>query len=209
MWLFWVQLQIRPTRTESKLKQISPSRQRRSMQGTFILLSQLVSHVPVLVASQNIVGDVDVAGSHVVDALRDGDGPCWGGASGACAASGRADRGWTQGHRWWCFCAPARQKGRVSPLCAHCQLQCTWKTNCAPQWGKNVQQYLLVLWERRAYKLGLIEAKKEFISPYKWTCYLKKNHTRGYPKNRAIFQRKKYLIAAMIFLPVARSCYGS
>lgn len=46
------------------------------MQGTFILLSQLVSHVPVLIASQNIVGDVDVAGSHVVDALRDGDGPC-------------------------------------------------------------------------------------------------------------------------------------
>lgn len=44
--------------------------------GTFVLLSQLVSHVPVLIAPQDIVGDVDVAGSHVVDALRDGDGPC-------------------------------------------------------------------------------------------------------------------------------------
>lgn len=63
-------------RIESKLKQISQSGQGRSVQGTFILLSQLVSHVPVLVASQNIVGDVDMAGSHVVNALRDGDGPC-------------------------------------------------------------------------------------------------------------------------------------
>lgn len=84
--------------------------------GTFVLLSQLVSHVPVLVAPQDVVGDVDVAGSHVVDALRDGDGPRRGGAGGARAASSRVDGRRAQGHGRWCFCAPVRGKGRVSSL---------------------------------------------------------------------------------------------
>lgn len=87
------------------------------MWGTFILLRQLVSHVPVLVAPQDVVGDVDVAGSHVVDALRDGDGPCRGGAGGARAASSRADGGRAQGHGRRRFCAPARDKGGVRPPC--------------------------------------------------------------------------------------------
>lgn len=59
-----------------KAKAAEPKRTQKSREGgTFVLLGQLVSHVPVLVAAQDIVGDVDVAGSHVVDALGDGDGP--------------------------------------------------------------------------------------------------------------------------------------
>lgn len=33
---------------------------------------ELVSRVPVLIAAQDVVGDVDVAGGHVVNALWDG-----------------------------------------------------------------------------------------------------------------------------------------
>lgn len=66
----------------------------------------------MLVAAQDVVGDVDVAGSHVVDALGDGDGPCRGRAGSARAASSRADGGWAQGHGRGGFCAPARGRER-------------------------------------------------------------------------------------------------
>lgn len=40
---------------------------------TFILLCQVVGHLPVLVAVQHAVGDVQVVGCHLVDALGDAD----------------------------------------------------------------------------------------------------------------------------------------
>lgn len=102
--------------------------QRKQRGGTFVLLGQLVSHVPVLVAAQDVVGDVDVAGSHVVDALGNGDGPRRGRAGAARAAPSRADRGRAQGHGRGGFCAPARGRERVSPSHTppfHCCPKCT------------------------------------------------------------------------------------
>lgn len=77
----------------------------------------------MLVAAQDVVGDVDVAGSHVVDALRDGDGPCRGRAGSARAASSRADGGRAQGHGRGGFCAPAR--GRETVSAPHTHPKCT------------------------------------------------------------------------------------
>lgn len=40
---------------------------------TSVLLGQVVRHLPVVVAVENAVGDADVIGSHLVDALWDAD----------------------------------------------------------------------------------------------------------------------------------------
>lgn len=40
---------------------------------TSVFLGQVVRHLPVVVAVENAVGDADVIGCHLVDALRDAD----------------------------------------------------------------------------------------------------------------------------------------
>lgn len=60
----------------------------------------------MFVAPQDIVGDVDVAGSHVVDPLWDADGPHRRGACRACGTSKVADGRGAQRHGGWRFCAP-------------------------------------------------------------------------------------------------------
>lgn len=82
---------------------------------TLALVGQFVGRVPVLVAAQDVVGDVDMAGSHVVDALRDGDaargrGRGRGGNHGSGVTVDRADRRGTQRHGRWCSCSPDRHK---------------------------------------------------------------------------------------------------
>lgn len=45
------------------------------LQGTHtsVLLGQVVCHLPVVIAVENAVGDADVIGCHLVDALWDAD----------------------------------------------------------------------------------------------------------------------------------------
>lgn len=63
-----------------------------------VFLGQVVSHLPVVVAVQDAVGDADVVGSHLMNALWDADYRRWG--RGPCAPLGpyRADWRRARGH---------------------------------------------------------------------------------------------------------------
>jgi len=56
---------------------------------TFLLLGQLLRLVPDLGGVQEVGGDLDVAGGHLVDALRDGDRRAGAAAAAAAAAADR------------------------------------------------------------------------------------------------------------------------
>lgn len=53
---------------------------RESESGTFLFFGQLLCLVPHLGGVEEVGGDLDVAGSHLVDALRD----CYRGAAAGC-----------------------------------------------------------------------------------------------------------------------------
>lgn len=76
---------------------------------TSVFLGQVVSHLPVVIAVQDAVGDADVVGSHLMNALRDADDRRWG--RGPCAPLGsyRADWRRARGHGWWSSCAPGNR----------------------------------------------------------------------------------------------------
>lgn len=98
-------------------------------------MGELVGRVPVLIAAQDVVGDVDVAGGHVVDALRDGHGARRRGRRrggrnhGSGVAVDRADGGGTQGHGRWCSCSPDRCEVEKNLLVNEkCKNSLMWKT---------------------------------------------------------------------------------
>lgn len=132
----------------------------------------------MLVAPQDVVGDVDVAGSHVVDALRDGDGPRWGGAGGARAASSRADGGRAQGHGWWRFCAPVRGKGRVSPPHTHhfiALLNALEKLTLHPSQGRMSSSISWFYEKEELINWEWLKIKRDLILPINELLFKKKN----------------------------------
>lgn len=70
---------------------------------TLAIGGQPVGRLPVFVAPQDVVGDVDVAGGHVVDALGDGHasrrarGPSGSAPRPSTAGRGGAEREWGRG----------------------------------------------------------------------------------------------------------------
>ncbi len=82
---------------------------------TLTFLGQLVSGFPVFIAAQDVVGDVHMAGCHVVDALGNGH-TSRGRSHHSSAAADRTDRRWTQGHGRWGTCAPVRRKMKYRPM---------------------------------------------------------------------------------------------
>lgn len=73
---------------------------------TSVFLGQVVSHLPVVIAVQDAVGDADMVGSHLMNALRDADDRRWGRGPRAPLGSYRTDWRRARGHRWWSPCAP-------------------------------------------------------------------------------------------------------
>lgn len=52
-----------------------------------VFLGQVISHLPVVIAVEDAVGDADVIGRHLVNALGDADDGRWGQAAGAGEAA--------------------------------------------------------------------------------------------------------------------------
>lgn len=76
--------------------------------STLALCGQLFCCVPVLVAPENVVGNVDVAGGHLVNALGDGHVAGGPGARSAHTAAAPTDWGETQRQGRWGACVPGK-----------------------------------------------------------------------------------------------------
>lgn len=83
---------------------------------TSLFLGQLLSLVPHFSGIEEIGGDLHVAGSHLVDALRDGDGGAATLAGAVRGVASSAARGQLRGHwRWHASCF-TEHGGRRSKL---------------------------------------------------------------------------------------------
>lgn len=80
---------------------------------TSVLLGQVVSHLPVVIAVEDAVGDADVIGCHLMDALGDADDGGWGQGIGAGEAALRphgAGGRRVGRHGGWASSAPGRRE---------------------------------------------------------------------------------------------------
>lgn len=80
---------------------------------TSVLLGQVVSHLPVVIAVEDAVGDADVIGCHLMNALGDADDGGWGQGIGAGeAALGPHGAGGRRvgRHGGWASSAPGRRE---------------------------------------------------------------------------------------------------
>lgn len=77
---------------------------------TSVFLGQVVSHLPVVIAVQDAVGDADMVGGHLMNALRDADDRRWGRGPRAPLGSYRTDWRRARGHRRWSSCAPGNRR---------------------------------------------------------------------------------------------------
>lgn len=87
---------------------------------TSVLLGQVVCHLPVVIAVENAVGDADMIGCHLVDALWDADDGWRGqgiGIGEAPLRSHGAGRGGVGRHRGWGSSAPGRWECRKTQEC--------------------------------------------------------------------------------------------
>lgn len=116
---------------------------------TSVLLGQVVRHLPVVIAVENAVGDADVIGSHLVDALWDADDGRRGqgiGMGEAPLRSHGAGGGWAGRHRGWGPCAPGRgehRKTKVEMLALPCMVGWPLRALYAKQHSALLRQCLI------------------------------------------------------------------
>lgn len=85
----------------------------RACAHTSVFLGQVISHLPVVIAVEDAVGDADVIGRHLVNALGDADDGRWGQAAGAGEAALRphgAGGRRVGRHGGWASSAPGRRE---------------------------------------------------------------------------------------------------